>query len=472
MRRRTGGRRSGITVGGLCAVLAIVQAGGFAEKARAYIVTLDVGVARSPASDPRFFYGICWQGEPAENLAFAKAMGYQAVFYQDGMEAENGARDIGFIIEGPQSFISREAFGSVYVDPGKKYSAEEREFIERHYAWKSLEPFPGNLAAGWYPRPGSFAPLPDVQQEAVVELMVEKILERIKALERPERGFTFKGLAWDVPQLTGDFWSGYMNTGGRQVTLARWTGADAALLHPGITHEYATYSDGMAAFYKRIKARVREAYPDAAFIVEPYRPYEDWYAHALPRSDAAAILADFFVTQEKGGLEFLEDDRLRAAPGFSPAWTGSTTPDLHDFARNARIAAEAMRAGAWFNWYGRLGGSGDGKNYHSVAAAPAWITLLRAMTGWENLNGVPLGERGGERQGYRSPLSGITEGALWSRHPVNGKLYVVFRDRSGRVPLPAGATVASARRADALWRETAYDAARELAIGDDGVRMK
>jgi hypothetical protein len=57
-----------------------------------------------PKNQPDFrdFYGICWNGKVHDNLAFAKQMGYDFVFYQRGMENDPLARDLKFYLESPQ----------------------------------------------------------------------------------------------------------------------------------------------------------------------------------------------------------------------------------------------------------------------------------------------------------------------------------------------------------------------------------
>ena len=80
-----------------------------------------------------------------------------------------------------------------------------------------------------------------------------------KAFEDKSIGFYVCRGHLDVPMLAGEFaaWnpacSCYPYSNLANLT---GTGRDSSLLHGGITHEYATYSDGHAAFYKQLSASV------------------------------------------------------------------------------------------------------------------------------------------------------------------------------------------------------------------------
>ena len=50
-------------------------AGGEAEEKLSYT-----------PDDYRNFYGICWRGDPQDNIDYARQMGYTHVLYQWGME--------------------------------------------------------------------------------------------------------------------------------------------------------------------------------------------------------------------------------------------------------------------------------------------------------------------------------------------------------------------------------------------------
>jgi hypothetical protein len=441
-----------------------------------YIITTSSGVPAQmpdPAIEYKNLYGICWNGTNSDNLRYAKNMGYKYIEYNFAMEDDPNSADMNFFVESPRYSITWSLFNDYCIHPNRKYENWERKNIERYYAWKSGEAFPNNIATGWLGTEKEFAPQPDFQQQAVIDYFVDAVVKFIKSKERPSKKFLFAGVTWDVALLTGDFWSGHITKGGRQVTLAYWTGSDSALLHDGITHEYATYSDGMAAYLKALMQRLRREFPDrqVRFMMEPYNLYLDWIKDVEKRADKLELMPDLLYQENGWELGFVEDGRIFASGLISRDRVGSTTPDRHDEPSNRLIAAKAAINGSWFNWFGRFGGSGDMIGYNNIYEVPAWLQLIRVAANWDNLAGVPLGERSWIPPVYQSPNSYMDGHVIATRNPYNGKLYVVFFDRLGQITLRPGESVAAISRADACFAENG-DARSDLAVSGNTIRLK
>jgi hypothetical protein len=151
----------------------------------------------------------------------------------------------------------------------------------------------------------------------------------------------------------------------------------------------------------------------------------------------------------------IDDVRIFASGIVSHDGVGSTSPSHGGEAINRTIAAKAAINGAWFNWYGRFGGSkvGDMPNYQNIFEVPARHQLIRVLPGWDNLRGVPLGARSWDGTTYRSPNSFASPEVIYSRHPKTGRLFVVFLQPTGVVQLQAGETALAASTTDAMFVE-------------------
>lgn len=411
----------------------------------------------SPPKDYRDFYGIAWRGDVESNLRFAKQMGYDFVLYQRGMETNPLAADLGFYLDGPEYQVYPVPRN---FDPTKTYTARERKLYEKYFVKKDNQPFPTNLATGWFFTPKVFSVEPDYQDQEVIDYFIDHIVHRVKTLERKDRRFLFAGYAWDVPNLTGDFWDkqqahGGKGGGGRQVTVAHWTGTDSAYKPSGTTFRYATVSDGHAAFYRQLFTQTRAQFPAARFIIEPYRIWENWLALVKDRPDAKEIMPDL-ILQESGGKEFATDARIFGSgliKGHEAV--GCSTPNCFTEKENRELAAQAAVHGSCFGWFGRFGGTGNMPNFKNVGDVPARLQLVRRVAAWDNRNGFPLAKRSWDGKTYSSPGSYISESVIWSTHPKTGKLFVVWLRPDGVVKIPAGLNFKTIQRTDNLFIEAA-----------------
>ena len=392
--------------------------------------------------DYRNFFGLCWISSVDETLRYAKQMGYRHVYYKDGMEKHPLSKGMFFVMESPEYSVYRRT-----IDISKKYPPEVIREWETTCSLISLDkPFPQNMATGWFVPPHHFTATLDLQQEKVIEDITNKIIEKVKKIQMANLDFKFSGFAWDVPQPQGDFWSEHKTKkmdNGSQVTLAYWTGKDASVKHPDVTHEYATYSEGHFEFYRRLFEKARKINPDAKWIVEPYSVYNDWMRYMdsdLMKSKGADVkkyMPDF-ILEENGTTGFVDDERAFKNGLIDKSRTGSSTPNVWDEPQSRKIAAAAAVNGAWNTWFGRIGGTGNCPRYMYIRDVPARLKIAKLLPVWENLNGTPLSERKYENGVYSSPSAGMSDSAIWAKHPETGEVYFTFINMDGYVPVPQG----------------------------------
>lgn len=230
------------------------------------------------------FYGIAWRGGADESITYAKQMGYDYVALMYGqwnrsLYAKNSERaGLKFYLLDPcvlQDMIP--IIGKLRIDTTQSYTQEQKEFFEKNMVWKSMDPFPNNIAPSWWYEETQFKTNWDFQQQRVIDYVIEQFITIAKSYEDQSIGFTCAGYMEDVPKLSGEFAYYDLTKNNRNafVTISYWTGVDSGLLHGDITHEYATYTEGRAAFFKQLNARMRQEFPDTKWILEPYHLYSE-----------------------------------------------------------------------------------------------------------------------------------------------------------------------------------------------------
>ena len=425
---------------------------------------------------PYHFYGICWRGKIDDNLKFARQMGYKYVFYQSGMENSSLAKDLNFYLESPEYQACSILGVSRTINTTKQYSQSQINTYQSYFALKNANvTFPDNMATGWWFSGESFSVEPDLQQQHVIDFFVDGAMKLAKNKERADKNFLYAGLAWDVPELTGDFWGG-----GKQVTLAYWTGKDSSLKLEGTTHEYETYSQARTAYFNAVKEAGEKAFPGRIlkYIYEPYRPKPFIQTIEGQGSGAIEMISkNGFFSQEQGvsattsGIDFVDDESIFQPGIIKKVQMGSSTPGNHYLDENRKIAAKAAMNGAWFNWYGRFSGSGDNVPMNNIYEVPNWLQLIRVIPNWDNLCGIPLEKRHWDGNIYESPNSRIDDHVVYSRQPETQKLFVVFLDDKGEVLLNPGEKVVSIKKVDAYFCETS-DGTNELEVKGNIISIK
>jgi len=167
--------------------------------------------------------------------------------------------------------------------------------------------------------------IPISQQQKVISSTIDSVLNFARKIEFKYPKFHFGDLAWDVPNPTGDFWD-TIQPSGKQITLSYWTGGDFDFKNPLVKHDYTTYSEGHIQFYKQIYSKIRQLYPNARFIMEPYNIFDQWINLIKDRPDAKMVMPDL-LSQESPGTEFVNDNRIFADSLITKDRVASTTPN-------------------------------------------------------------------------------------------------------------------------------------------------
>ncbi len=393
--------------------------------------------------DYRNFYGVIWKGTANENLTFAKQMGYTYVIYQSGMEKDPLSNDLYFYIESPEYQIYNRQ-----INTTASYNSAQLDFYQKYCTLRSSAAFPNNLAPGWYFSSTVFSVELDYQQKNVINWTIKNVLAYAKSIEAVNPRFHFAGWAWDVPDISGDF---YYN--GRQSTLAPWTGGDYGVVFPGTTHEYSTYSDGKAAYYKALFDSTRVKYPNAKTIMQPWTIYDSWISKIKNRADAKYITPDLLM-EENVDTVFIDDQRIYSTSLIDKAHT-SENLNIDSEITNRKIAAKLALNQMWYYYFGNLPPSPSGvAAYSSITEVPMRIKLIVELPNWENLNNTPVAERKWNGVIYRSSNAYASDSAIAVIQPKTNKLFFVCNKSSAIITLPVNKTVKQIFRTNNLFIET------------------
>ena len=279
--------------------------------------------------------------------------------------------------------------------------------------------------------------------------------------------FTFGGYIIDEPKLAGEFYR--LDEHGKNISvgLSDWTGVDSGLVHDTITHEYATYAEGRAAFYKQLFQRTREEWPGIKVVMEPHDIYNDWVKEIKDRADKNELMPDALF-QESAGTAFVDDKEIFDSGLVSKDDVGSIQTNEQGESENRLYAAKAAINGAWYNW---PGGTEDMQDLQSITGVYPRLKLIRCLPNWDNLNHVPLTDRSWDGNVYQSTKSYVSSDVMYSRHPKTGKLFAVFLTLSGAITLNTGETVTSVQRTDGFFIESGDGSADVNIIGNE-IRLK
>jgi hypothetical protein len=388
------------------------------------------------ADEFKFFYGVNWNGNACDNLALAKNLGYQYVMYQSGMRNCYNAENMKFYLESP------DVIGFDGIVDGSN-TQNELNLLHDYYSWANES----SLATGWYFTPDRYRALVDFQQQRAIDRLVNQTISSIANYENLARNFTFAGYAWDVPQLEGDFWSGYQDIpshvlclievcDGHQVTIRYFTGSDSTYLLPGITHEYSSYKDGKAAYFKKLLAETKARGYETRFIVEPYTPWNDWFRDSYYRSDYSEFKPDLIAIEGSSTYSGTVNSLNQSLQRVSAGELSSTQPNIYGHFENLQILGWIATHGSWQGNYGRWGGTGDVPSFSDPRTVPARLKLLKAVAGWENINEISLSNRYFNSTAYYSSDSYIDGTLIAATHPRSSLIYVVvLSDDNSGVPL-------------------------------------
>ncbi|MFO0792852.1 MAG: LamG-like jellyroll fold domain-containing protein, partial [Candidatus Brocadiaceae bacterium] len=447
-------------------------------------------------SDWRNWYGIVWRDTPENTIEYARQMGYDYIaarsYYVSTYKNNPDCAGLKYYIIDPHwdpyvytdlpdvSSLGTDVQRGKLVDATKSYTQDQKNWYNKRMVWKSNDPFPYNLAPSVFPElnPDRFTVVWDLQQQAVINELVDKIIRLFKSYENPNLPFTFMGYGLDVPRLNNEF--RYLtSTGAVRTTLVHWTKTDSGLLHDNITHEYSSFTEGMYAFYKQLNNRMRQEFPNAKWIIEPARIYDgtgsvsgdEWVYSIKNRADKDELTPDM-ISQEGPVSDFVDNsNNFNSGVNITKDRVGCSQNSIIEEDVNRLIAAKAGDNGAWFNWFGRFGGFRTMPDFQSIADVYPRLKLIRCIPNWDNLNNVPLLNRSWDGNIYQSPKSYISSDVMYSYHPKTGKLFAVFLTTKGVIKLNTGEKVISVKRADDFFLE-AEDGASDVNIVGSEITLK
>lgn len=372
------------------------------------------------AVDYRNAYMIAWDGTPCDNIKYAQNMGYDYVMYQTGMEKCPGPINLYFYVESPEQLTPQ---WHLYYN--RTYSQANIDLYNDWFVQKSNSTvFPENIATGWFFRDGSFRPVANLQKQRIADTIIANNLRAIAdKLQNKQKGFLFGGYAWDVPGIDTDFFTDKQNLplinqsgSGKIVRISYWTGTCSSY---GSGFDYDCLNNSKLFFYKKLLEETRKVYPDTKTYVQPYGMWTGYWKNA---KDYEWTIPDM-MCEESYKIDFMSDPRI--INSFPKDRLCSDTSDRFNHSDNLKIMATMAVNGAWFGWFGRLGGTGDFWPLSSMRDVPDRLKLVRVIPGWDNLNGVPLSERKWNGSTYQSSLSFADNNLIFSVHPKNNMTYVV-----------------------------------------------
>ncbi|MBW7941669.1 MAG: hypothetical protein H3C64_04545, partial [Candidatus Kuenenia stuttgartiensis] len=429
-------------------------------------------------------YGIHWNDKPSEDVSYARQMGYDSIAINPSSEVEDyhnnpNCTGLKYYLINPQWYPQILSGYSRAIDITQPLSEEAKEFYNQRMVWKNHEPFPYNLATGYHPAGSSeqFYVMWDFQQQAVIDEVVENIISLAKSYENPGLPFTFGGYIIDEPKLAGEFYRLDETGNNISVDLSYWTGADLGLVHGAITHEYATYSEGMAAFYKKLRTRISQEFTNSKWIVQPTLLYsesdnDEWIYQVKVRADKDELTPDMLSQKSPQNTNYVDDaNNFNAGVDITKDKVGNSQTNEADEYRNRLFAAKAGINGGWYNWFGWFGDTGDMSGFKSITEVSPRLKLIRCIPNWDNLNNVPLSERTWDGSVYHSTKSYAGSDVMYSRHPKTGKLFAVFLTLSGAITLNVGETVTAVQRTDGYFVESG-DGSADVSIVGNEVSLK
>ena len=428
-------------------------------------------------------YGTVWNDKPSEDINYARQMGYDSIAINPSSEVKDyhnnpNCTGLKYYLIDPHWYPQILSGYSRTIDITKPVSEEAKEFYNQRMVWKSYDPFPYNLATGYHPAGSSeqFYVMWDFQQQAVIDEVVEKVISLAKSYEDTGLPFTFGGYIIDEPKLAGEFYRLDETGNNISVGLSYWTGADLGLVHDAITHEYATYSEGMAAFYKELRSRLFQEFANPKWIVQPTLLYseadnDEWIYQIKVRADKDELTPDMLSQKSPQNTNYVDDaNNFNAGIDITKDKVGCSQASETDEYRNRLFAAKTGINGAWYNWFGRFGDTGGMPDFKSITNVYPRLKLIRCLPNWDNLNNVPLSERSWDGSVYQSTKSYAGSDVMYSYHPKTGKLFAVFLTLSGAITLNTGETATSVQRTDGYFIES-WDGSVDVSVVGNEIRL-
>lgn len=350
------------------------------------------------------FYGIAWRDTATNSVRYAHAMGYDYVAvksddYSDGtVSAYINNPNLGgldFYIS-DYRYLKTTWSGNVtllYNDAGTNPShavsvGSQTWYMARAVMGTQSNTFPENMVSGgsWGSNSTRMRVTACFQQQSVITEFITNIMINIATWQHSAIGFDFAGLIDDTYRLAGSFWDDQT-----LLLLSHWNGTDSCSWGGTHTHTYGSYTTGLSEFYKQLQGSITASYPNAKWIIEPYRIYsttantDEAVYNLSQRGDWSQMLPSYF-SQEKSGLEFSTDNNnFNTIIPVTRNIVGSSQNMAFGESDNRLIGIACATGTSYYNWFGRYGGSGDMPDYQAVADVPVRLKLIRCIPNWDNL---------------------------------------------------------------------------------------
>ena len=174
---------------------------------------------------------------------------------------------------------------------------------------------------------------------------------------------------------------------------------------------------------------------------------------------------------------YLPADRVALDDAYTWSMRVSRKPNFDHaafFDQHLDACGTAGIQGSWFGWYG--------EDYVTIEDAEGRLIytnacqLLRAIPNWDNIRHIPVppfksyspaDDRTWDRKVYRSTHSYASHEVIYSRHPDNEELYVVFRSEKAVVRLLPGEAPVRADFVNPWFSKTGEDAMASLQYDRD-----
>lgn len=334
------------------------------------------------------FFWVGADGTYSVNNRYAKSMGYDFVGYRSfGTTAQYyndiNTQDMSMYESAPWSRAIRALTGltndTITYTLWSGYSTAQKNWLLDNIGWGTSTAAP-YCFTGNEGNATSNKPIPDWQQQRVIDLLVTQMMIEFEKMVYAPKNTKFAGVIIDECDLKGSFWK-WDAAQGKQVSYALTdadrVGASTTLIHAistggNITHEYATYSDGQAAFLKQLNTTMKATYPEAKLILEPYTIYnstpnvDEWIYTISQRADKLELVPDMLF-QENDELAFTNNElNFSGSLGITRNKVGSTqcTNGEESFSRQVAIACGTSTS--YYNWSLVLSNGGTMPSYAEI----------------------------------------------------------------------------------------------------------
>ncbi|MEO1236296.1 MAG: hypothetical protein AAFX76_05855 [Planctomycetota bacterium] len=429
-------------------------------------------------------HGIGWDGpddQPGPILRLARGLGYRYNYHGEKYDHYEGPHraDLSFYYNDPHKQIQASVKGdfteaelaaarraapyTMRLHPMIPRAIDEPEFerlaeaAPRVYeayknqllatkSWANTnQPFPHNLAQLqiWGDRDATrWEPCPDYQRDEVIDEHVAAIVAHVRAQERPEQNYLFKGIVFDVPEIWKEFnWASNRGLPGTPDENR------TAVPRPGVTYDYATLQEGWYHFLDRLHDALEAEFPrrDIKIIHEPASIWADWgqYIADIPYESVTPEMMDGIrgdaMVSEKPSLEFLVQQEL-ADTGWPLHLLGNVTGDLFpknpSFTLQLVVFGEIAARGSNFFAYGTFAREFE-RLPHTYGVD---LNLLRIVAGWENSHATPVDTRTWDydQRVYLSPTAVADERSLAAVNPYTGEIQGALRSADAAIKLADG----------------------------------